>query len=76
MSVLSLDFSMIVWLDSLIRKKERKVREMLDSLTIDHGRKTTTRFPFVDARDWKPEEGCYCSGCLKRHDPQDCPHKG
>lgn len=70
------------------KKKERKVttmitRKVLDSMTIDHGRKSSGVVYRPMPRKygggiyWKRVESqTYCSGCLNRHDPSDCPHKG
>jgi len=57
-------------------------RKVLDSMTIDHGRKSGG-LVYIPIRRrsggtyWKRVDNrTYCSGCLNRHDPSDCPHKG
>ena len=53
-------------------------RKVVDSMTRDHG--TVVKVKYVLQRSarspyWKRVD-VHCSGCLNRHDPQDCPHKG
>ena len=57
-------------------------RKVLDSMTIDHGKRSGVVYRPIRTRQggtyWKrvSANDTYCSGCLNRHDPQDCPHKG
>jgi hypothetical protein len=56
-------------------------RKVLDSMTIDHGTQSGVVYLPIRRRSggiyWKRVESqTYCSGCLNRHDPLDCPHRG
>ena len=57
-------------------------RKVLDSMTVDHGTRSGVIYRPIRTRSggtfWKKVivSDTHCSGCLKRHDPIDCPHKG